>query len=82
MKSYRTDNEKRLTGDCETQHYDRFSYGISDRGASIRIPPVTSYEWKGYLEDRRPAANIDPYEAFIVMMNTISTVKVPEKLSV
>ena len=53
---------KRLTGLHETQSIDKFSYGISDRGSSIRIPISTvKNDWKGYLEDRRPASNGDPY---------------------
>ncbi len=82
MEVYGEDNEKRLTGTCETQHYDKFSYGVSDRGASIRIPTETAMEWKGYLEDRRPSANVDPYEAFSVLVETISSVKVPENATV
>ena len=52
-----------LTGLHETQSIDTFSYGVSDRGASIRIPVATANnDYKGYLEDRRPAANADPYQ--------------------
>ena len=41
---------------------DKFSFGVSDRGASIRIPIYTvEHDWKGYVEDRRPASNADPY---------------------
>ncbi len=59
---YGSGNEKRLTGLHETQHISTFSYGVSDRGASIRIPISTVENgWKGYLEDRRPASNADPY---------------------
>ena len=58
---YGSDNEKRLTGLHETQSIHKFSYGVSDRGASIRIPVSTAQGWKGYLEDRRPASNADPY---------------------
>ena len=59
---YGSMNHERLTGLHETQAMDRFSYGISDRGDSIRIP-ITTVEngWKGYLEDRRPASNACPY---------------------
>jgi glutamine synthetase len=39
-----------------------FTWGVSDRGASIRIPLETTREWKGYLEDRRPGSNGDPYK--------------------
>jgi hypothetical protein len=50
-----------LTGEYETQAIDKFSWGISDRGASIRVPQDTAKEWKGYVEDRRPGSNADPY---------------------
>jgi glutamine synthetase len=58
---YGPGNEHRLTGRCETASIDNFKYGVADRGASIRIPRVTEQRKKGYLEDRRPASNIDPY---------------------
>lgn len=59
---YGSSNEMRLTGLHETQHIGKFSYGESDRGASIRIPiGMVVNDWKGYLEDRRPASNADPY---------------------
>jgi glutamine synthetase len=59
---YGSGNDKRLTGEHETQHIDKFTYGICDRGASIRVPVSTlTNDWKGYLEDRRPASNADPY---------------------
>jgi len=54
-------NHKRLTGNYETSSMEKFSYGIADRSASIRIPRVTEKAGKGYLEDRRPASNCDPY---------------------
>jgi glutamine synthetase len=59
---YGSNNHLRLTGKHETQSIDKFSWGVSDRGASIRIPIQTSQEWKGYIEDRRPGANADPYK--------------------
>ncbi len=70
---YGADNEQRLTGLHETQSINKFSYGVSDRGASIRIP-IAAVEngWKGWLEDRRPASNADPYK---VAANVINTVK-------
>jgi len=70
MKKYHADhiavygenNDQRLTGLHETQHIDAFSYGVGDRGASIRIPTdMKNNDWQGYLEDRRPASNCDPY---------------------
>ena len=61
---YGADNDQRLTGDHETQSIDTFSYGVSDRGASIRIPVSTYTDgWVGRLEDRRTASNADPYKA-------------------
>ncbi|PIN80991.1 glutamine synthetase [Candidatus Woesearchaeota archaeon CG10_big_fil_rev_8_21_14_0_10_30_7] len=63
--------EERLTGAHETCKFDTFRCGVSDRGASIRIPWKTAKEGKGHLEDRRPCANIDPYEALAKLMSTI-----------
>lgn len=69
---YGSGNHERLTGEHETQHIDHFSYGESDRGASIRIPLATiSDGWKGYLEDRRPASNADPYKLVTRIMRTV-----------
>ncbi len=59
--------EERLTGAHETASFKEFKYGVSDRGASIRIPMATDLEGKGYLEDRRPCANIDPYVVATLM---------------
>ncbi len=61
IHDYGSDNDMRLTGLHETQSIDTFSWGVSDRGASIRIPVSTAKDWKGYLEDRRPASHADPY---------------------
>ena len=69
---YGADNEQRLTGLHETQSIDKFSYGISDRGASIRIPIATvDAGWKGWLEDRRPASNADPYKVAAEIIKTV-----------
>ena len=62
--------EDRLTGDHETQRFDKFSYGVSDRGASIRIPWQVAQDKKGYIEDRRPNANADPYVVAALLTNT------------
>ncbi len=72
---YGSGNEMRLTGLHETQAIDKFSYGVSDRGASIRIPVGTSENWKGYLEDRRPASNADPYRIVARILETLRAVK-------
>lgn len=58
---YGEDNHKRLTGHHETASIHAFSYGVANRGASVRIPRDAEREGKGYFEDRRPAANADPY---------------------
>ena len=56
------DNKKRLTGEHETSSMNEFSYGVGNRAASVRIPTSTrSANGKGYIEDRRPASDIDPY---------------------
>ncbi len=68
---YGAGNEERLTGKHETANINEFRYGISDRGASIRIPMATADAKAGYLEDRRPAANMDPYQVVAVIMNTV-----------
>ena len=63
INNYGSANELRLTGEFETADINSFSYGVSDRGASIRVPiGVVNEEWKGYMEDRRPASNADPYK--------------------
>ena len=73
IDAYGSDNDKRLTGLHETQSIDKFSYGISDRGASIRIPIHTvEHNWNGYLEDRRPASNADPYRIINHIVDTLS----------
>ena len=71
LAEYGAHNEQRLTGAHETASFEKFSYGVSDRGASIRIPIYTiEHGWKGYLEDRRPASNADPYRVTARIMKT------------
>jgi glutamine synthetase len=72
---YGADNHLRLTGLHETQAIDKFSYGISDRGASIRIPLYTvDHDWNGYLEDRRPNSAADPYKVAARIIKTVKAV--------
>ncbi|MEZ5407653.1 MAG: glutamine synthetase GlnII [Acidimicrobiales bacterium] len=66
--------QDRLTGAHETQRYDQFSYGVSDRGASIRIPWQVARDQKGYIEDRRPNANADPYAVAALITTTCCSV--------
>ena len=61
MKVYGTDNELRMTGKHETASFDNFTWGVADRGASVRIPHDTEKNGYGYFEDRRPSSNMDPY---------------------
>ena len=75
IAEYGSCNDMRLTGLHETQSIDQFSYGVSDRGASIRIPVGTAENgYKGYLEDRRPASNADPYRVAGRILKTLATV--------
>jgi len=70
-------NDMRLTGKHETQSIHEFSFGVSDRGASIRIPIMTVEKgWKGWLEDRRPASNGDPYKIAARIIKTVKSVSV------
>ena len=71
LTGYGVGIEDRLTGAHETQRYDEFSYGVSDRGASIRIPWQVAKDRKGYIEDRRPNANADPYVVSALVTNTV-----------
>jgi glutamine synthetase len=71
LKAYGPGIELRLTGDHETCSYDEFRWGVADRTASVRIPLSVSSDGYGYLEDRRPNANCDPYEVCKVMLETI-----------
>jgi glutamine synthetase len=76
IEVYGADNHLRLTGKHETASILDFSYGVSDRGASIRIPVmVPARGWKGYLEDRRPNSAADPYKVAARIIKTVKTVK-------
>ena len=63
--------EGRLTGEHETARFDQFNYGVSDRGASVRIPWQVEKDGKGYIEDRRPNANMDPYVVTQLIVDTV-----------
>ncbi|MEY4336756.1 MAG: hypothetical protein RLZZ45_1675 [Bacteroidota bacterium] len=72
---YGADNHLRLTGKHETASIHDFSYGVSDRGASIRIPILSVQRgWKGYLEDRRPNSAADPYKVAARIIKTVKSV--------
>ena len=71
IKNYGYGVEKRLTGEHETCSYEEFKYGVSDRTASIRIPWQVAKDQKGYIEDRRPNANCDPYTVTRLITKTV-----------
>ena len=71
IENYGSDNHLRLTGKHETQSINKFSWGVSDRGASIRVPKSVGETWKGYLEDRRPASNANPYNILRVISDSL-----------
>lgn len=71
IKEYGEDNDQRLTGRHETGSIDSFTYGVANRGASIRIPRETAAQGRGYFEDRRPASNADPYRITKILMTSI-----------
>jgi glutamine synthetase len=71
---YGADNHLRLTGKHETASINDYSYGVSDRGASIRIPLYTVQKgWSGYLEDRRPNSAADPYKVAARIIKTVKS---------
>ena len=77
---YGPDNHMRLTGLHETASIDKFSYGIADRGASIRVPhSFVNNGYKGYLEDRRPNSQGDPYQIASQILKTIAEVPTAAK---
>jgi glutamine synthetase len=77
IEVYGQDNHLRLTGEYETGHITVFSYGVGNRGASIRVPRKVALDRKGYMEDRRPASNIDPYQVTSIIMKSSFNYKSP-----
>ncbi len=71
IENYGDGIKDRLTGAHETAPWSKFSYGVSDRGSSVRIPGAVARDKRGYLEDRRPNANVDPYVVSRLMVETI-----------
>jgi glutamine synthetase len=70
VAGYGADIQRRLTGLHETAPWNEFSFGVSDRGASVRIPWQVEVDKKGYIEDRRPNANCDPYIVTRLIVDT------------
>jgi glutamine synthetase len=71
VRHYGHDIESRLTGKHETAPFDKFSFGVSHRGASVRIPWQVAHDRRGYAEDRRPNANMDPYVVTRLILETV-----------
>ena len=71
IKQYGADIESRLTGLHETAPWTDYKYAVSDRGASVRIPWQVHRDGKGYIEDRRPNANMDPYVVTGLITDTV-----------
>jgi glutamine synthetase len=71
IENYGEGIERRLTGLHETCSYSEFNWGVGHRGASIRIPLQVAQDGCGYLEDRRPCANMDPYVVTRLLMETV-----------
>lgn len=78
IEQYGEGNELRLTGKFETASIDSFSYGVANRGASVRIGRDTEADGKGYFEDRRPSSNADPYVVTSLIMDTCMGPDAPE----
>lgn len=81
IENYGAGIKDRLTGLHETCKWSDFRYGVGDRGASIRIPAHVDTAKKGYIEDRRPAANCDPYVVAGLLMETVCGALTPETAS-
>jgi glutamine synthetase len=74
LAAYGDGNEKRLSGKGGAPDMNAFKFGVADRTASVRIPRQVGITGKGYLEDRRPAANADPYRVTCFVMRTAGEV--------
>jgi glutamine synthetase len=82
MLVYGEGNEARMTGRHETASYDKFSWGVANRGASCRVNRAVAEEGKGYFEDRRPASNADPYRITGIIMETVSFCTVSQRTDI
>ncbi len=71
LEVYGMGNDKRLTGTHETSSYDKFSWGVGDRTASVRIGNDVIKNKCGYFEDRRPSSNMNPYLVNSKILETI-----------
>jgi glutamine synthetase len=70
VEHYGEFNDLRLSSRCETSSFEKFTYGIADRTASMRIPTETVKNGYGYIEDRRPSSIMDPYKVTALIFKT------------
>lgn len=47
------------------------SWGVANRGASVRVGRSVPVEKCGYYEDRRPSSNFDPYVVTRLITETV-----------
>lgn len=80
MKVYGEGNEARMTGAHETASYDKFSWGVANRGSSVRVNREVAEKGMGYFEDRRPASNGDPYQITGMIVETVSSLRMANDL--
>ena len=73
-ENYGAGLERRLTGDHETSDISKFTHGVADRSASVRIPWQVAMSNRGYFEDRRPNSNADPYNVLYAIIKSVSSV--------
>ena len=71
VKEYGEHNNERMTGEHETSTLDKFTSGVGNRGCSVRISKQTHHDGKGFIEDRRPASNLDPYRVLKTIMRSV-----------
>ncbi|KAI4746070.1 hypothetical protein E4T50_03576, partial [Aureobasidium sp. EXF-12298] len=71
MDVYGEDNALRMTGKHETASMEKFTWGVADRGSSVRVNRAVAEQGKGYFEDRRPASNADPYQITGIIVETL-----------
>merc|ERR1719231_1685682 len=71
INAYGEGNDRRMTGEHETSDIKSFSWGVANRGASVRVGNQTFKDNCGYLEDRRPASNMDPYVVTSKIADTV-----------
>lgn len=71
LDCYGQHNEERLIGHFEAPSIESFTYGVAERGCSVRIPLQVVQQQKGYIEDRRPGSNMDPYLVISKLLETI-----------